>query len=389
MEDFKINQHLRDLDKRTHLGTCLSCEKKVGWAKEKVAAHKRSNCPNATADEKKMFQKRRAQEMLNCSDISFDGEVSTSNVSVTQTMDEEQKQEADRLLALFFYRTGISFRLADSESFKEFVSKINPSYAEAMPSAKMLSGSLLDKSYSSEAEKLSNILESSSNLTLISDGWTNVNGEHIVNYSVKAPGSKPLFKCSSNTSGIIQTGKAIADAICKVLEELGVEKFCCVVTDNASVMRAAWREIEARFPHISANGCAAHGLNLLIKDLLAVPENQKTISESSKIIKFINNHHIVQAMFESRRKEAKVTQKLSLPVATRWFSNYDSLQKLHCAKYILIKLCDEESTAIEAINPKTTSCAVVNLIKSHDFWDRVSTCIKLIDYPTQIIGECL
>lgn len=204
---------------------------------------------------------------------------------------------------------------------------------------------------------------------------------------MKAPGHKPLFKCSQNTSGIVQTGREIADAICKVLEELGPEKFCCVVTDNAAVMRSAWKEVEARFPHISANGCAAHGLNLLIKDLLNEPIHEKTISESAKIIKFVNNHHLVQAKFEKLRKEAKVQQKLSLPVVTRWFSHFNSLQKLHSAKYVLNKLCDEEGTIIEEINPRTNSAAVVKLIKSNEYWKRVSNCIKLIEFPTQVIGN--
>lgn len=257
-----------------------------------------------------------------------------------------------------------------------------------MPSAKRLSGSLLDQSYITEAHKLNTLLDSSRNLTLISDGWTNINGEHIVNYSVKAPGNKPLFKCSSNTSGIPQTGKAIADSICEVLNDRE-PKSLAVWSDNASVMRAAWREIKTRFLHVSANGCAAHGINLLIKDILNVPAHEKTIAESSKIIKFVNNHHIVQAKFEEQRKEAKILQKLSLPVATRWFSHYNSMHKLHLAKYVLIKLCDEETEIIQNINPKTSSTAVMQLVESHDFWQRLSNCVKLIDYPTQVIGKYL
>lgn len=386
METFPLNQYLRNFNKLNHRGTCIVCEKEIPWSRDRIAAHKRSSCPNATAAEKEFFKKRKSHEMIQSSHNSATYESSTNNSSAAEASDQTERQEADRLLALFFFRTGISFRLADSSSFKAFISKISPTYAESMPSAKKLSGSLLDQNYASEAAKLDELLQLSRNLTLISDGWTNINGEHIVNYSVKAPGHKSLFKCSANTSGISQTGIAIADAICKVLEELGSEKFCCVVTDNASVMRTAWKEIESRFPHISANGCAAHGLNLLIKDLLDETVHEKTISESAKIIKFINNHHLVQAKFETRRKEANISHKLSLPVATRWFSHFNSLKNLNSSKYVLIKLCDEETKLIEETNPKTTSAAVVKLIKSHDFWMRVSNCLKLIEYPTQIIG---
>lgn len=157
--------------------------------------------------------------------------------------------------------------------------------------------------------------------------------------------------------------------------------------DNAPVMRNAWEEIERRYPHISANGCAAHGMNLLIKDLLDDPSCEKTIQESAKIIKFVNNHHLIQAKFELLRKEAKVQHKLSLPVVTRWYSHFNSMQTLHSAKYVLSRLCDEEAALIGQINPKAISVSVLRLIKSPDFWQRLSYCIKLIDYPTQIIGK--
>lgn len=162
-----MNKFLRDLNLQTRRGTCISCEKDVCWARDRVAAHKRTNCPNASEEEKNFFRKRKIHEVSHSSDNTFDGETSSSSHYSTETFGDAEKQEADRLLALFFYRTGISFRLVDSESFKASISKINPTYAKFMPSAKMLSGTLLDQNYVLEASKLTNLLESSNNLTLI------------------------------------------------------------------------------------------------------------------------------------------------------------------------------------------------------------------------------
>ena len=72
-----------------------------------------------------------------------------------------------------------------------------------------------------------------------------------------------------------------------MIQKLGAEKFCCVISDNAAVMRAVWKIIETQFLHISANGCAAHGVNLLIRDILGTTENAKTIKKAEKIIKFV------------------------------------------------------------------------------------------------------
>lgn len=217
-------------------------------------------------------------------------------------------------------RTGIAFKVADSAAFKNMLHLLNPEYAKNAPSARVLGGRLLDKQHNDSKVKLQTELKEAENLTMTSDGWTNLRGDHIVNFIIKAPGQKPVFYKSIDTSGIPQTAVAIANAICEVIEEIGASKFVAVVTDNANVMKASWVEIERRHPKISAYGCAAHGVNLLIKDILSDPVHEKTMTESSKIIQFINNHHIAQAKFKEKMKESGVTHKLVSSVKTRWYS---------------------------------------------------------------------
>jgi hypothetical protein len=42
------------------------------------------------------------------------------------------------------------------------------------------------------------------------------------------------------------------------------------VTDNAVNVKAAWSKVEESYPHITPIGCAAHDLNLLLKDIMAL-----------------------------------------------------------------------------------------------------------------------
>ena len=43
---------------------------------------------------------------------------------------------------------------------------------------------------------------------------------------------------------------------------VGVNKVTAVITDNTANTRAAWDILEAEYPHIFCNGCAAHVFNL-------------------------------------------------------------------------------------------------------------------------------
>ena len=271
---------------------------------------------------------------------------------VHPSINEEFKNDIDKKLANFFYRTGISFRLVESEAFKDFVKSLNTSYASVIPNAKALSGSLLDKQYTKCSTSVNEILNSETNLTLMSDGWTNIRGDHIVNFCIKAPDQKPFFNTSINTSGIIQNSSAVAAAISQVIEKIGSQKFTSFISDNAPVMKSAWGIIEEKYPHISASGCGAHGANLLVKDIVSTTEATKTVKGAEKTIKYVKNYHIVQAKFDERRIAANSSLSLSMPVSTRWFSYYKLMSCLQLSKYVLIKLVDEESTLLKDFNQR-------------------------------------
>lgn len=316
---------------------------------------------------------------------NFDIHIYLENFNRIST--QEQIDDIDEKFGNFFYRTGISFRVAESSAFKDFVKALNPTYAKVLPSRKHLSGAFLEKAHKKSSNRIEEILAGADNLTLISDGWTNVKGDHIVNFCIKAPGKKTIFYSSIDTTGISQDSEAIADAICSVIEKLGPQHFCCVITDNANVMKKSWEIIETTYPHISANGCAAHVMNLLIKDILGLYDNTETQKNAEKIIKYVSNHHLVRGKFEARRKIAKVPHTLTMPVVTRWYSTYTSMRDLLSSKYVLIKLVDDEMDMLKEIKPKAVSLAVTDLIKSSEFWDQLSELVKTIEYPVQIIGE--
>lgn len=58
IKTFAITQYLNDYVTKTGAGDCKGCGKAVQWKRAKVAAHKRSTCPNSTVEEKEFFAKR-------------------------------------------------------------------------------------------------------------------------------------------------------------------------------------------------------------------------------------------------------------------------------------------------------------------------------------------
>lgn len=377
MNNFVISDYLQD--REGYRGVCKACLKYVGWSKEKTASHKRL-CPGSDEEMKRFFAKRLIDVKANVSFADDFNNDYCSNCKLT----EEKINEINSKLASLILCSGISLHVVKSQEFKEFVTSLNSTYANTMPcEKKLLSETFVDQ----QDVKLFTLLESSDDLTLVSDGWNNIRGDHIVNFCVKAPNQKPFFYDSINTTEVIQNSQTVANEICMVLEKLGPEKFTNIITDNAPGMKDAWKLVETKYPHISANGCVAHGMNLLIKGILDTDENSDTCENSENIIKFVTNHHIVKTKYEEKRIAENIPETLTSSEPARWLSRYTSMNNLLASKNILIKLVDEQSEALKQIAPKQTSESVLNIIKSTSFWTKLRSLVELIEYPANIIGK--
>ena len=259
--ELSITDYLDKVANLNNKGKCKSCIKLVFWSRRDLAQHKRKSCTNISTEERNEFAKK-VKPAETSNETSIESNDSDRSLTVAT------KIEIDEAFARVFYRTGIAFRIADSHALRDFIKLINPEYEKVMPSAKVVSGSLLNNQFIKAQDKVNLIIGRKKDLILISDGWTNNRGEHIVNFLLKAPGEKSVFYKSIITNGITQDGEAVANDIGDIIEEVGPEKFCGVITDNAPVMKRSWKLLEERYPHIAAFGCAAHCLNLFIQDLL-------------------------------------------------------------------------------------------------------------------------
>ena len=98
----------------------------------------------------------------------------------------------------------------------------------------------MDKCYEKYKDLGKKLLDNAPFYSIVTDGWSNLRSEHLVNYIITVPNSKQFFYKALDTSGIRQTSERIAQEIINVAEELGPSKLVSVVTDNASNMRGIY-----------------------------------------------------------------------------------------------------------------------------------------------------
>lgn len=296
-----------------------------------------------------------------CTNIKKNESIFNNILNFCDKINQNEQKNIDILLARSIYASSSPLNLVENVYWKEFFKKIRPAYCP--PSTYIISNRLLDDEYKRVKECTDNNILSAKVLGVMCDGWTNLRNESIVNFVVTTP--NPVFFKSISTGTDRHTGEKMAEEIISVIEEIGQTKVFGIVTDNAKNMKKAWHLVNEKYPHITAYGCVAHGLNLLVNDMMNLKLFNDVINEGKSVVNNIRRGHITNALFLQERKNNKNSTAPTLPVVTRWASVVVFIDSLLVNKQIIRSMSINE--AIE----KDLKPEVKKLISSANFWDKI------------------
>jgi len=256
------------------------------------------------------------------------------------------------------YATGSPLMLTANVYWKRFLNVLRHA----------LSTNLLDGEFNRVRAKVKETIDKADCIAVISDGWSNVRGQGIINYIVSTP--RPLFYKSTETKANRHTGPYIADELKAVINDLGPEKVFALVTDNAANMKAAWAKVEETYPHITPIGCAAHTLNLLLKDIMALKTMDTLYKRAKQVLKYVKGKQVASAIYFSKQNEKNKRTTLKLPSITRWGGvviMYDSLLE---GKHTLKEMAISQSADIES--------AIKRNLLDDVFWERLTSSLRIL-----------
>ena len=148
--------------------------------------------------------------------------------------------------------------------------------------------------------KVKQIIEKADCIAVISDRWSNVCGQGIINYIISTP--QPVFYKSTDTRDNRHTGLYIADELKAVINDLGPQKVFAPVTDNAANMKAAWSKVES-YPHITPIGCAAHAFNLILKDIIVLKTMDALYKRPKEMVSYVKGHQVIAEIYLTKQSE--------------------------------------------------------------------------------------
>ncbi|XP_026204544.1 angiopoietin-1 isoform X1 [Anabas testudineus] len=287
------------------------------------------------------------------------------------SVDQRSQAYADECLARAVYATSSPLTLTDNIYWKRFFSVLRPAYCP--PTREALSTHLLDCEYNRVQSQVLEAIRKAESVTIISYGWSDIKETGTVIYVVATP--VPLFYKCTKTKEQIHTSTFIAEQLKTIINEVGPQKVFAVVTDDAPDMMAAWAQVEEAFPHISAIGCTACGIQQLFDDIVAQPSMKALCRRAEQVIRYFREQKVLAVTFECwqmtvTRNHATNWTELARPTGSECTGVLNMISSLLAHQNTLQELSVSPTLDVEA--------SIRTTLQDAAFWKGLSSSRNLL-----------
>ncbi|XP_042521332.1 uncharacterized protein LOC122094800 [Macadamia integrifolia] len=224
---------------------------------------------------------------------------------------KQDKKSLDMLVTDFFVNNNISFNVIQTNSFIEMLrgacaygtSYVVPSYSNLRTSL-ILGKKAEIMQYVSSIKATWDI----TGCTIMSDSWTDIKKRSWVNVIAYSPGGAVFLKCIE--CGINRlTSTFLFNEISDVIEKVGPKNVVQFISDNGSNFCSCGDMLSGKWRHIYKTNCAAHGINLLLKDIhKKVKWVREVIEDGKLVVDYIHRHTGIVALMRKFTNNRDIKQ---------------------------------------------------------------------------------
>ncbi|CAG8613337.1 24680_t:CDS:2, partial [Gigaspora rosea] len=311
---------------------CTLCNTQINDAIRQARTHNKS-CPNMTSEQRKICSQQTKSTKSNLSKTVT--KTSTNIESFGDRISKSEQLSLELSFARSIFYCGLVLLLPELDPIKDLWRKARPAFK--LPNRKRLSTTLLDKVYNETKQEI-----------------------------------ELLISKTHPTGEICQNSKTIANNLKQIIVQVGIKKISAVITDNAAVMKKAWKILEKEYSKIFFLECISHNLHLLVNDIIRIPWAAEIVKKAKEIVKYFKSHNIPAAILKRHRTCA---HKKSLKTfITCWGSIMACLSSLVENKSAIHLTKIELSWQSDMKIPKT----ICKTIEDERFWQDIKFLLKVL-----------
>ncbi|XP_057755423.1 uncharacterized protein LOC130974569 [Arachis stenosperma] len=155
---------------------------------------------------------------------------------------------------------------------------------------------------------------------------------------------------------------------------VGSSNIVHVVTDNAANYVSAGKLIHEKYPNIFWSPCAAHYINLILKDIASLPHIADLASRASKVTAFVYNYMIFLSWLRKRKEWKEIVR----PGVTRFATVFITLKSIYDHKEDLQSLVIDKYFTSHKLSKSVNGKMVSSIILDSKFWEDCFTTVMLV-----------
>ncbi|GAV85530.1 DUF659 domain-containing protein/Dimer_Tnp_hAT domain-containing protein, partial [Cephalotus follicularis] len=223
---------------------------------------------------------------------------------------------------------------------------------------------LLVETYRSNLEK--------NGFTIMVYGWTDNRQRTLINFLVYCPAGLTFIK-SVDASDAVKDAPTLVNLFFEVAEWVGPSNVVHMVTDNVANYIASGRLLHERYDNIYWSPCAAHCLNLLLKDISSMPHMDYLVSRASQVTIFVYNHITLLSWLRKRSGWMEIVR----PAMTRFVTCFIILKSIYDHKPDLQALVTSKHYTNHKVSRTSKGKSLSFTILDNKFWDDCLIAIKV------------
>ncbi|KAI2489091.1 transposase [Fragilaria crotonensis] len=296
-------------------------------------------------------------------------------------------------IAMHFYMSATPFARMDEPHLLQSLKKLRPDVK--LPTRKDLSGKLLRSAHKKVKSKVDNWLKKDQFACVTSDAWSNIKNESVINYYMMVSGDVTFFLESTQSGELSHTSEYLATDLDRVICLTQGKISGVVVMDTTAANKKTWKILKERHPAMFFQGCVAHGLHLLVKDVFDATKAKSNrpvadypegypfepllifAADCKKVVKYFHNHHAPKAMLK-KALHAAGHKMLVQVAATRWGSLIGMVRSLLAAEEVLYQLVTSRDFVTGSAAQKVEQQAIANIITNHLFVVLLKKTIEIL-----------
>jgi hypothetical protein len=205
-----------------------------------------------------------------------------------------------------------------------------------LPSRKTLRKMLTSKYTAMKGELVTRLQKLRTPVSLVLDGWTDVNHNKVTNVLLVAQG-KSYYWCSISNKSERNTATWLAAALSPVIRSIEEQGIAVIsfVADNEEVMSATHRRLEPEFAPLLRIPCAAHTLQLVVKKIMLASPFKQLVEEYIEMLNHFSGSKQLRLALDKAQPSDNMARRLIRPCDTRWSYTLFSIDRsIKLQKYI-------------------------------------------------------